>query len=229
MTTEKLLNEMSELALGNAYQAEIRNIFQHDVDAGIYDISENEYTQAMDALPTLLSREKNDMLSEYENICRNIREYSADYGFTAGLYCGFQQYFTNDHAEDGGFQTYVMDDVTKMPMMQRHFGNYENIQKRNEIASYINKGESKAVQEYIDCIECAWAQRAHSASLNGFYCGYRAALAVAEKVSPLESRRSAVKLVAMEHQLGYVKSYQELEQEKEQAGATYNGLTSSVQ
>lgn len=211
MTTEKLLKHMAEQAFGSTYQKEIRDIFQRDVDAGILDISEREYREAMAILPKLLPEEKMVMLAKYEDVCKDIREYSANYGFLAGMYCGFLQYFTEDHSNDGGFQMYVLDDMAMMPKMCRHIRNYENIQQRNEIGLALNEGESKYTQEHIVSVECAWSQRAHSASLNGFYCGYRAALAITDKVSPMGSVRSHGKLVTMEHWLGYTKPCTETE------------------
>lgn len=64
---------------------------------------------------------------------------------------------------------------------------------------------------------CYWDQAAHSASLNGFYCGYRAALGITFSVTPFNHYLSAVssKLLTMEHRLGYIKSYSEIENELE--------------
>lgn len=216
-TTKKLLEEMGALAFGIEYQENICGIYQADVDAGKYDIEEGEYVAAKAALPDMLSTEKSVLLDEFEEVCRKIREYSASYGFTAGIFCGFKQYFTNDHEADGGFTKTVVDDVAMQPKMQRHQENYANIERRNELGRQLDEGESEKVKEHLVSISCTWSQRAHSASLNGFYCGYRAALEIIEKVTPFSccKVRMAGKILSMENWLGYTKPYEEQERLQE--------------
>ena len=59
----------------------------------------------------VFSSEQTDRLAEYEHTCSSIRDYSARYGFLAGLYCGFKQYFSPEVEDDGGFMRYVNDEI----------------------------------------------------------------------------------------------------------------------
>lgn len=212
-TTNTLLKEMSVLVFGSEYQENIRAIYQADVDAGKFATEEGEYAAAKADLPSMLSAEKIGLLDELESICQKIREYSASYGFTAGIFCGFRQYFTDDQEADGGFTKTVVDDVAMQPKMQRHHENYKNIERRNELGRQLDEGESEEVKEHLVSIECTWSQRAHSASLNGFYCGYRAALEVIEKVTPFSccKVRMVGKILSMENWLGYTQSFENRE------------------
>lgn len=217
-TTKELLKEMGTLAFGSEYQANIREIYQKNVDAGKFCTEENDYTDAKAALPNLLSTKKLALLEEMEDACREIREYSASYAFVAGLFCGFKQYFTDDAEADGGFDQTVVKDVAMQPKMQRHFENYANIQKRNDLSQQLDDVAPKDAKEHLVSIECAWGQRAHSASINGFYCGYRAALDVIEKVQPFDccKVKMAGKILSMEYWLGYTKTYEDRERIQKQ-------------
>lgn len=213
MNTNELLTKMGDAAFGSLFQDEICAIFARDVEAGKYGSEEKDYIAAKKRLQKLLPEDKLTLLNEYEALCVQIREYSARYGFIAGMYCGFKQILTYDQEYDGGFNKYVVEDVAWMPKMQRHTQNYANINKRNEVRERIVDGETKKVSKAMVCVECYWSQVAHSASLNGFYCGYRAAGAVTDTVAMTENNymRRVSKEITMEHALGYIESYAEME------------------
>lgn len=217
MTTRKLIEAIATNAFGEGFQEEIRNIYRRDVANGEFAAEEKDYADAIAALMAALSSEKTSLLSEYEETCVKIREFSASYGFIAGLYCGFKQYFTPEREDDGGFGRYVSDDIALMPKMKRHFENYANIEHRNEIGTSIIDGMDEEMHEHFVSVECAWSQRAHSASINGFYAGYRAALAILDRIEPFSccSVKMNSKVLSMEHRLGYIRSFEEIERQQE--------------
>lgn len=217
MNTNELLTKMGDAAFGPLYHDEICAIFARDVEAGKYGSEEKEYKAAMKRLQKLLPEDKLPLLSEYEALCVQIRHYSAKYGFIAGVYCGFKQILTFDQEYDGGFEQYVVEEVGLKPKMERHTENYANIEKRNEVHQKIIDSESKKVSNAMVPVECYWSQVAHSASLSGFYCGYRAAGAITDMVALTENNyiRRVSKQVTMEHALGYIESYSEMERRKE--------------
>lgn len=213
MTTNELLDKMGTAAFGTFFTDEIRAIFARDTDAGRYDRETTEYHTAIRTLRKVLSEEKLSLLSEYEALCSKIQDYSAQYGFIAGVYCGFKQILTFDREYDGGFDKYVIEEIALQPNMQRHIENYANIEKRNEVHEHITDGESKKVKNAMVLIECYWSQVAHSASLNGFYCGYRAAGYITDRVALTETNymQRVSKQITVEHALGYIESYSETE------------------
>lgn len=217
MTTNELLEKMGAAAFGPFFMEEIRAIFERDSEAGKYGSETKEYNAAIRALRKMLSEEKLSLLTEYEGLCRKIQEYSAQYGFIAGVFCGFKQILTFDCEYDGGFDKYVVEDVSLNPKMQRHTENYANIKKRNEVHGRIIEGESKKVRKAMVPVECYWSQ----VSLNGFYCGYRAAGAITDRVALTECNymHRISKQVTMEHALGYIESYSETERRQEREKA----------
>ena len=221
MNTNELLTKMGEVAFGPFFNDEIGAIFQRDTEAGKYGHEFKEYTASMKQLQKLLSEDKLKLLTEYEAICLQIRDYSARYGFIAGVYCGFKQILTLDHDFDGGFGKYVVDEIALQPKMMRHTQNYANIEKRNDIHGKIIANESKKLRNAMVPVECYWSQVAHSASLNGFYCGYRAAGSITDTVALTENNymHRVSKQLTMEHTLGYIESFSEIEQRTEREKA----------
>lgn len=223
MNTNELLNKMGSSAFGPLFHEEICAIFARDAEAGKYGDEEKDYKAAIKQLHKLLPENKLSLLHAYEALCVQIRQYSAQYGFIAGMYCGFKQIFTFDQTYDGGFEKYVVEEIAWMPKMERHTENYANIEKRNTVHQQIIEGESKKVKKAMVPVECYWSQVAHSASLNGFYCGYRAASAVTDTVAMTENdyMRRVSKQITMEHALGYIESYAEMERrlDREKDGA----------
>lgn len=217
MLTKDFLSAIQAAVFAPYFHEEIRNQFQANVEKGTFAKEQQEYEQASALLCVGLTPEKRQALSEYEYISTLIREFSASFGFTAGIYCGFKQLFTLDREEDGGFFSHVVDEIATRPRMECHHENYANLQKRHELYTRIIESESEQTVDLMTIICCYWDQAAHSASLNGFYCGYRAALGITFTVTPFNHSLSAVssKLLTMEHRLGYIKSFSEIENELE--------------
>ena len=213
MTTKKLIQAIAADALGTTFQEEMRNIYQKEADSGTFGAEERDYSNAMYVLCEALAPEKLIVLTEYEDTCAKIREFSASYGFIAGLCCGFRQYFTLDDEDDGGFMKYVANDIWLIPKMKRHAEHYANIKRRDKAGQALLDGESKEIQEHIVSVECAWSQRAYSASISGFYCGYRAAVAILDRIEPYSgcSVKMTARILSMEHRLGYIESFEEIE------------------
>ena len=207
MTTKDFLNDICQNAFGDAYQKEIRNMYSRSVSAGNYTEEETEYQEATDYLHTVFNSKEIALLDEYEHTCAEIQDFSASYGFRAGLLCGFKQFFTNDHNEDGGFSKYVSQQIAMMPNMCTYSENFQNIEHRNTLYSQLcNKSE--IVHTHMVSLDCTWSQRAYSASIYGFYCGYHAALTIIDEVMPLPftSALNIRKTLMMEHRLGFIKT-----------------------
>ena len=95
---------------------------------------------------------------------------------------------------------------------------YENCKDRvvlhnGHVIKFEKDGESKEIQEHIVSVDCAWSQRAYSASISGFYCGYRAAVAILDRIEPYSgcSVKMTARILSMEHRLGYIESFEEIE------------------
>lgn len=217
MTVKTTILEIGLRALGTAYLDAIEVMYQTAVEDGMLETVESEYATGVGKLNAVFSSEQTDRLAEYEHTCSSIRDYSARYGFLAGLYCGFKQYFTPEVEDDGGFMKYVNDEIGRMPRMKRHKGYFDDITRRNDLAYAMEEETDDTIRYHVVSVESAWGQRAYSASIDGFYLGYRAAIAILEKVEPQNWPALAMErnLLMMEHRLGVIKSYEEIERDKE--------------
>ena len=217
MTVKTTILEIGLRALGTAYLDAIEVMYQTAVEDGMLETVESEYATGVGKLNAVFSSEQTDRLAEYEHTCSSIRDYSARYGFLAGLYCGFKQYFTPEVEDDGGFMKYVNDEIGRMPRMKRHKGYFDDITRRNDLAYAMEEETDDTIRYHVVSVESAWGQRAYSASIDGFYLGYRAAIAILEKVEPQSWPALVMErnLLMMEHRLGFIKSYEEIERDKE--------------
>ena len=177
----------------------------------MFEPEEREDDAGIAALAQALSPEKMSKLAEYENTCSSLREYAAKYGFLAGLCCGFKQSFTLKHESDGGFSKHVSDEIHKMPQMMRHREYYAKIEHRNQLTEALEAEISCENQYHLVSVACAWEQRAHSASIDGFYLGYHAAVSILEEVDPDSFPRLQMEgsILCMEHQLGFIRNRKE--------------------
>ena len=62
--------------------------------------------------------------------------------------------------------------------MMRHREYYAKIEHRNHLAEALEAEVGCKNQYHLVSVACAWAQRAYSASMDGFYLGYHAAVAI---------------------------------------------------
>ena len=216
MAVKTTLSEIAHGALGSSFLKAIKVMYQQAVEDGVFQTVESEYEEGVCVLNEVFSSEQTDQLAEYEHTCSNIRDYSARYGFLAGLYCGFKQYFTPEVEDDGGFLKYVNDEIGRMPRMKRHKEYFDDVIHRNRLACAMEDETDDTIRYHVVSIESAWGQRAYSASVDGFYLGYRAAIAILETVEPQNWPALAMErnLLMMEHRLGFIKSYEEIERNK---------------
>lgn len=215
MTSTQVIRDIFQNGLDANFLQQLRNMYQRNVAGGAFAELEEEYTTGITALKSTPSSDVAKKLNKYEHICSELWEYSSRYGFIAGLFCGFKQYFTDDQDADGGFLRTVWNEIAVTPQMMQHINYYTNIEQQNMLAREIEAAIDAAAYYHFVSVQCAWDQRSYSASIDGFYLGYRSAIAILSVVNPqsISSLKMESKLLSMEHQLGFIKSYDEIEWE----------------
>lgn len=208
MNVQNVLKGMKADALNQNFFEAIT--VAYNADPACSSIEEAHHT-AVASLRRVLTEEQMADLVCLEASCSESRAYAANYGFSAGMFCGFKQFFTEDKDFDGGFDKTVCKDLFQEPLMKRHRENYNRSLHCNELDEKISKHLDESMQKHVVSIRCAWDNRIHYAALQGFYCGYRAALSIVEQVKPLATMESISKILTMEYFLGYIKPYSETE------------------
>ena len=102
MAVKTTLSEIAHGALGSSFLNAIKVMYRQAVEDGVFETVESEYEAGVRELSAVFSSEQTDRLAEYEHTCSSIRDYSARYGFLAGLYCGFKQFFAPEVEAGGG-------------------------------------------------------------------------------------------------------------------------------
>lgn len=218
MSVKAMLDEMWDRAFDKTYDAYIREDYDRWAKKEFLT-EEGEYDAAEKALPSALTPEQMEKLQQMEHNYQMNREYASRYGFKAGLFSGFNQYFTGTCAAEEGFDVTLEKNLMEMPGMQRHF---EPSIRRDEIHKIIEELDpilSDENKEHLVSIECAWDQRIHSAACHSFYCGYRACLEILDSVKSMESIHMLAGTLMLEHHLGYISSYEQVERKQERKSA----------
>ena len=159
----------------------------------------------------ILTENQKRALDEMEKAYSERRDYAAQYAFKCGIYGAFRQYFGRSSVMDGGFHDLVVEDLLMQPNMAWHVENFANIEVCNNIESEIMNALNDDDQKYFIDVACALHQRVYSASLDGFYCGYRAAYDIMENADPLVKERCIGKILTVEYHLGYTQPYSKVE------------------
>ena len=196
MSVASMLENMKRRALDSTYDAYICE--EYDAWAvESFATEEGEYDAARLELPKVLSSEQMEKLKTMEERYQQNRKYASHYGFEAGLFSGFQLFFSGNGITEDGFDRYLMKSLMELG---------EELTDENK--------------EHVVSLECAWGQRIHSFACHAFYCGYRAALRVIDAVGGLESMSMIDHTLLLEYRLGYIGSYEQVEREQERKKKT---------
>ena len=123
MSVASMLENMKRRALDSTYDAYICE--EYDAWAvESFATEEGEYNAARLELPKVLSSEQMEKLKTMEERYQQNRKYASHYGFEAGLFSGFQLFFSGNGITEDGFDRYLMKSLMEMPGMQRHVDYY---------------------------------------------------------------------------------------------------------
>lgn len=210
MSVQDMLKEMSSRAFNSSYDSYMRNAYDLWVETDFKE-EENDYAKGVQALGSVLTEEQRQKLRAMEENYQHNMEYASRYGFKAGLYSGFSQYFIGTEAAYDSFESTLMKNLMELPSMTRHQAYCQRSEDNLEIANALRESLDESTYEHVVSVECAWGQRIHSAACHGFYCGYRAALNLIDDIKPLDSSRMIQHTLLLEYHLGYIGSYEEIE------------------
>ena len=210
MSVQDMLKEMSSRSFNSSYDSYMRNAYYLWVKTDFKE-EESEYAKGVQTLGSVLTEEQRQKLRAMEENYQHNMEYASRYGFKAGLYSGFSQYFIGTEAAYDSFESTLMKNLMELPSMTRHQAYYQRSEDNLEIANALRESLDESTYEHVVSVECAWGQRIHSAACHGFYCGYRAALNLIDDIKPLDSSRMIQHTLLLEYHLGYIGSYEEIE------------------
>ena len=218
MSVQDMLKEMSSRAFNSSYDSYMRNAYDLWVKTDFKE-EENDYAKGVQALGSVLTEEQRQKLRAMEENYQHNMEYASRYGFKAGLFSGFSQYFIGTEVAYDSFESTLMKNLMELPSMTRHQAYCQRSEDNLEIANALRESLDESTYEHVVSVECAWGQRIHSAACHGFYCGYRAALNLIDDIKPLDSSRMIQHTLLLEYHLGYIGSYEEMERRSKMKSA----------
>ena len=211
MQIKNELEAMMERMLNNDLLDKVLETYKQEMQADAIDVAEKEYNEGAQALASVLTAEQKRSLSELESLYADNAKYALGFGFTRGIFVGFQQFFVKDTTKQP-FEDFVMNQILKQPHMGR-YDEYNNRQiKLNEICKIMEEQLDEASKEHLTSICCGWEERIHGVLRHAFYMGYRYALSIIEDVEPIGATYQIIEKTLMtEYEIGFISTTEERE------------------
>lgn len=212
MKTE--LEAMADRMFDNDLLDKVLAAYKQEMRGDGIDIAEREYDEGTRALAAALTQEQKRSLSEMESLYADNAKYALQFGFTRGVYVGFQQFFVKDTTKQP-FEKYVADPILKQPQTSC-YGEYSNRQiKLNEICTMLKEQLDEANGEHLISVCCGWEERLNGVLRHAFYMGYRYAISMIEEVEPLGTYQMIEKTLMTEYEIGFISTTEERERCRE--------------
>lgn len=212
MTVQSLLEKMNERAFGPTFQEYLFDTYKALARTEFFE-QEKDYSAAKNYFTTTLHQSESEILYQIEVNFKAKLHYASQYAFHAGLYSGFGQHFSNRDLIEDGFEKRLMQNLFKMPSMQRHTLFFQLHDENQKLIQQLESDDNDERQEHLTSIECAWEQRIHWAACHSFYCGYRAAVKVLTAIDDVSSFAMIPHTLLLEHHLGYTRIFKQAEQQ----------------
>lgn len=211
MSVEERLAAIQKRVFSEDFLDSILAAFSSEAKNSYYmKLTEEDYQKAKSILPNILSKEQASDLAKAEELCHENEQWLMRFGYTHGVFSGFQQYFTDKNAEDV-FRNQVQCQVMQMPNMKRYQEYYNRRKETSALLEAASNGLDKADAEHIASIELLWMERFLGVLRHSFYTGYRYALSVLDDVQPGAPHTIMGKLLVTEHDLCFTQTVAERE------------------
>lgn len=211
MNVKSVLRQMEERMFNQELFDTLLEAHKQEVAADHVDPSEIEYAEGEEVLSRVLSEEEKQALSEMvDHGTQNIK-FAVRFGFTRGLYAGFQQCFSAD-CPTQPFAKFVENQLLQEPNMRAFYEYYKRRCAMNAIDEALESQLDKVLMEHVTSISSGLDDRLYGVLRHAFYLGYRYALSVAEDVEPLASRVwMTERTLLTEHELAFTLTVEERE------------------
>lgn len=202
MNIRQELKAMSERIFADTFQAFIGKHLVERKSDDYYAEIEGHYEKAKLGLKDILSEADSRELEVLEAKLHEQQTATGQYGFYCGLYAGFEQIFKQDGFVENSFRRLVVDRLLTKPAMIQHIDYNKRSDECVGVFTRMTEELGDDIAEHMTSIEVAWDERIYGAATISFYCGYRAAMAVQEQISPLPDSKVLKNILLTEYELG---------------------------
>lgn len=148
-----------------------------------------------------------------ESLCEENVRYALRFGFTRGVYAGFQQCFVADTTKQP-FEELAANQILKEPGMRKYIEYYQRRRQFNGINEALDGQLDETGKEHLVSVYSMWENRIYGVLRHSFYLGYRYALSMMEDVEAIgTSTRYIEKILLTEHELGFTPTVAERERQ----------------
>lgn len=148
MSVQDMLKEMSSRVFNSSYDSYMRNAYDLWAETDFKE-EESDYAKGVQALDSVLTEEQQQKLKAMEENYQHNMEYASRYGFKAGLYSGFSQYFIGTEVAYDSFESTLMKNLMEMPGMIRHQSFYNRNEDNLTIANALKESLEERIYEHM--------------------------------------------------------------------------------
>lgn len=186
--------------------------YQQEAEHDGYGIEEKEYREGVEALSAALNEEQKTILNKMENLCQENIKFGVRFGFTSGVFAGFQQFFV-EKTTDRPFEAFVHNRVLLEPNMKNYSDYYQRRCEINNMNTKLDNQLDADNKEHLVSVGSAWDSRLYGVLRHSFYLGYRYSISVIDCVKPLSTSLDMTsKILLTEYELGFISPLAEWEQ-----------------
>ena len=212
MDVKKDLKEMAARTFTPELLEQILDDFNKNISPVVALIDEEECERSRQKFAALLNEEQAALLDNLEKQHRAMAQYSLEFGFSRGLFAGFEILFSESYREKP-FEDLILHEAFTMPNMKRYpfFMWRDKINQGMEaLTSQLGFGSS-----YLAERDVYWSEKILGTLRYTFYLGLRCAQSIAASVGPFSLWiKMQEKMLTVEHELGFTKTVSEREAEK---------------
>lgn len=205
------LDQLHDQMFGERFNHFLQKAYEKDVTKVGLDECDREFSDAKTYFDAHFTPEERSALAHIEDLQAQKRSYAGEYAFCCGMSVAFEQLFTENKALRYDFSERLDRGLYEVEGMKGHPWYYNWATEVRTCYDSLGADRSEQEEEHLTSHECGWDQRITSGAVAAYYLGYRAALAVIERVRPLATQTMMDQILMIEYQLGITLSAEERE------------------
>lgn len=192
MNLQNELTAMHERMFTDELLNSLLGAYRQEMELTHCTAAEDDYTKAKPALERSLTGEQKNTLASIEASWQKNLKRAVGFGFSRGLYAGFNKAFVPDAPEDL-FQELVADELLTMPNMRRYAQFDSERAKALMLYSCLYAQVNDIAREHLTSVESAWDERLYGVLRHAFAMGLRQASVLVDEVQ----HRKAGKIIRL--------------------------------
>lgn len=212
MNFKNELGTLSERMFNSELLDTLLAAYRQEAEGDGYEIVEEEYSEGAETLSSVLNEKQKAALSQMENLYEENVMYGVRFGFTSGVFAGFQQFFVEETTKQP-FEDFIVNQILIEPNMRKYVDYYQRRSELNHIYAMLEEQLDADNKEHLISVYSAWDNRLYGVLRHSFYLGYRYALSAIDCVKPFNaSLEMTAKTLLTEYEPGFISPMIEQEQ-----------------